>query len=120
MIKEIDVREAKKLLDKKKAFLLDVREKEEFDFVNLNPDKFTTPTKLPNIIEELPKDKLIIAMCRTGSRSAMAADYLEKQGFEAANMRGGIFAWHDEIDSSIPKYAYFFDGQKIVVEKIND
>lgn len=120
MIKEIDVLEAKKLLDEKKAFLLDVREKEEFEFCNLNPNKFTTPTELPNIVTELPKDKFIITMCRTGSRSAMAANFLESKGFDVANMRGGIFAWSEQIDSSIPKYAYFFDGQKIVIEKIKD
>lgn len=113
------MKEAKELLDKGDAFLLDVREKEEFDFCDLKPDKFTTPAKLPKIVTELPKNRLIITYCRTGSRSAMAANFLESKGFEAANMRGGIFAWHDEIDSNIPKYAYFFDGQKTVVEKID-
>jgi len=118
MGKEIKVTEAKKLIDAGKAFLLDVRENEEFEFVNLNPDKQVTPREIQTIVSDLPKDKPIIVMCRTGGRSAAAAGYLETQGFNAVNMQGGIFAWHDQIDQTVPKYNYFFDGKKIVVEKI--
>jgi len=120
IINEINVKEAKKLLDEKKAYLLDVREKEEFEFVNIKPDKCVTLMNVQKIVNELPKEKPILVICRTGNRSLAAASYLKSLGFDASNIKGGLFAWHDEIDDSIPKYIYWFDGQKTLVKKINE
>ncbi len=56
---------------------------------------------------ELPKDRDIVFYCRSGQRSAMAAYALTQSGFESKrmfNLEGGIHAWHDQVDSAVPKY----------------
>jgi adenylyltransferase/sulfurtransferase len=46
-----------------------------------------------------------VAHCRSGKRSAEAIDYLRKSGFKKLlNLKGGILAWSDEVDSTVPKY----------------
>jgi rhodanese-related sulfurtransferase len=42
---------------------------------------------------ELPRDRPLLMVCRSGVRSAMAADALQASGFEAHNLDGGILAW---------------------------
>ena len=47
----------------------------------------------------------IVVHCRTGVRSAQAVEFLQDAGFEHVwNLKGGIHAWTDEVDSSLPKY----------------
>ncbi len=56
---------------------------------------------------KLPKNRDIVFYCRTGVRSAMAAHALTRSGFKPSalyNLTGGVHAWHDEIDSTVPKY----------------
>jgi len=46
-----------------------------------------------------------VAHCRSGKRSAEAIDFLRKAGFRKLNnLKGGILAWSDEVDASVPKY----------------
>jgi len=46
-----------------------------------------------------------VAHCRSGKRSAEAVDFLHKAGFrKILNLKGGILAWSDEVDSTVPKY----------------
>ena len=43
--------------------------------------------------------------CRSGKRSAEAVDFLRKAGFrKTLNLKGGILAWSDEVDPTVPKY----------------
>jgi rhodanese-related sulfurtransferase len=47
----------------------------------------------------------IVAHCRSGVRSAKAVDFLRKAGFrKVKNLKGGILAWSDQVDSTVPKY----------------
>ena len=47
----------------------------------------------------------IVAHCRSGKRSAEAVDFLKKAGFRKIwNLKGGILAWSEEVDPSVPKY----------------
>jgi adenylyltransferase/sulfurtransferase len=47
----------------------------------------------------------IVAYCRSGVRSGKAVDLLRKSGFKKIkNLRGGILAWSDKVDPSVPKY----------------
>ena len=57
-------------------------------------------------LDEIPKDKDVVIMCRSGMRSANIINYLNKEeGYERLyNLKGGILAYSDEIDPSIPKY----------------
>lgn len=102
---EITVKELKKLRDENLPHqLIDCREADEFAFANLGgtliPMKDT-----PQHLAELSDDGELIIMCRSGARSAMVTNFLRQNGFpNARNLKGGILAWSDEIDPTVPKY----------------
>jgi rhodanese-related sulfurtransferase len=78
------------------ALLLDVREPEEFAAGHA-PGALLVPVgELAARVDELPDDTVIICVCRSGVRSATAADLLVAQGREAANLVGGMLAWSSE------------------------
>ena len=88
-------------------YLLDVRQPHEWDIVSLEADGavMIPLAELPDRVDELPWDREIVVYCRTGARSASAAQMLAEEGFSAVfNLVGGIHAWADEIDPSLPKY----------------
>lgn len=86
------------------VFVLDVREPHEYDICNL--DGLLIPLgQLPERVNELDSARDIVVHCRTGIRSAQAVEFLQRMGFERVwNLRGGIHAWSDEVDASVPKY----------------
>ena len=104
---EITVTELKQRLDSGETpFILDVRRKEEHDFVNIG-GQLIQLDYLPDRFEELEshKDEEIIVYCRSGARSGRAVQFLQSHGFEkATNLKGGILAWSAEIDPSLPTY----------------
>ena len=56
-------------------------------------------------MNELPKDGTIAVLCRTGNRSMKVTMWLREQGYEGAtNVGGGINAWAERIDPSLPQY----------------
>jgi rhodanese-related sulfurtransferase len=88
-------------------FLLDVRQPHEWDIVNLETDGavMIPLAELQDRLDELPTDREIVVYCRTGARSASAAQILTEEGFSGVfNFVGGIHAWVDEIDPGLPKY----------------
>lgn len=85
-------------------FLLDVRNQDEYAFCNLGGHLIPF-SELPNRLNELNKEQLIIVHCHAGGRSRKATDYLIQQDFkQVRNLRGGITAWAKEIDPSVPIY----------------
>ena len=61
--------------------------------------------ELPNRLDELDKDADIIVHCKMGGRSAKACHLLKGSGFDKVrNVRGGINAWAEQVDPSVPKY----------------
>ena len=87
--------------------LLDVREPYEWDIASLSAyDEVRVPLgQLPQRMSELPEDREIVVYCRSGARSRMAAGSLVEAGFKRVdNLTGGVLAWADEIDPSLPKY----------------
>lgn len=104
-MKETTVQELKKLQDEKANFLLlDVREPFEYDICHLG-GKLIPLKKLPEHINELDPNQQIIVHCRSGGRSANAVMFLEQHGFtNVSNLKGGISAWTNEIDPSMPRY----------------
>jgi adenylyltransferase/sulfurtransferase len=104
-VPEITPREMKARLDRgDDLFILDVREPHEFQICNLNGHLIPLG-ELPRRVHELDSSREIIAHCRSGKRSADAVDFLRKAGFrKILNLKGGILAWSDEVDPSIPKY----------------
>jgi len=104
-IPEITPRDLKSRLDKgDDLYILDVREPHEYDICNL--DGHLIPLgELPQRVHELDSSREIVAHCRSGKRSADAVDFLQKAGFRKIwNLKGGILAWSDEVDPSVPKY----------------
>src|SRR5207253_1029721 len=60
---------------------------------------------VPKRLGELDKDADIVVHCKMGGRSAKACDVLRANGFKhVRNMTGGIMAWADKVDPSVPKY----------------
>ena len=60
---------------------------------------------LPNRFTELDPNQTIYLHCKGGVRSLKAVNFLKQQGFKyVKSVKGGISAWSDEIDSSVPKY----------------
>jgi len=104
-VPEITPRELKQRLDRgDDLFVLDVREPHEFQICNLNG--YLIPLgDLPRRVHELDSSREIVAHCRSGKRSADAVEFLRKAGFRKIwNLKGGILAWSDEVDPSVPKY----------------
>jgi rhodanese-related sulfurtransferase/glyoxylase-like metal-dependent hydrolase (beta-lactamase superfamily II) len=75
------------------AFLLDVREPDEWEAGHA-PAAVHIPMKEVQARQgELPKDRRIVAVCRSGGRSAAVAEALNAWGFDAVNLAGGLQAW---------------------------
>jgi sulfur-carrier protein adenylyltransferase/sulfurtransferase len=104
-VPEITPRDLKSRLDRgDDLFILDVREPHEFQICNLNGHLIPLG-ELPRRVHELDSSREIVAHCRSGKRSAEAVDFLRKAGFrKILNLKGGILAWSDEVDPSVPKY----------------
>jgi molybdopterin/thiamine biosynthesis adenylyltransferase/rhodanese-related sulfurtransferase len=101
----ISVEQLKQKLDAKEdIFILDVREPHEYDICNING--YLIPVgDLPKRVSELDSSREIVAHCRSGVRSAKAVNFLRAAGFKKVyNLTGGILAWADKIDRSMPKY----------------
>ncbi len=104
-VPEMGARELKQRLDRgDDLFILDVREPHEYQICNLGG--YLLPLgELARRAHELDSSREIVAHCRCGKRSADAVVFLRKAGFrKICNLRGGILAWSDEVDPSVPKY----------------
>ncbi|HWG59760.1 MAG TPA: molybdopterin-synthase adenylyltransferase MoeB [Candidatus Acidoferrales bacterium] len=104
-IPEITPRELKARLDRgDDLYILDVREPHEYQICNLGGHLLPLG-ELAQRVHELDSSREIVAHCRSGKRSAEAVDFLTKAGFRKIwNLKGGILAWSDEVDPSVPKY----------------
>ncbi|MGA2352366.1 MAG: molybdopterin-synthase adenylyltransferase MoeB [Terracidiphilus sp.] len=104
-IPELQPEELKRRLDAQEdVFVLDVREPHEYQIVNIKGHLIPLGD-LPTRIHELDSSREIVVHCKSGMRSAKAVDFLRKSGFKrASNLTGGILAWADRIDTSLPKY----------------
>ena len=104
-IPEITPKELKARLDRgDDIFILDVREPHEYQICNLHGHLIPLGD-LPKRVSELDSSREIVAHCRSGKRSADAVQFLRNAGFRKIwNLKGGILAWSDEVDPSVPKY----------------
>ncbi|MEI6379576.1 MAG: molybdopterin-synthase adenylyltransferase MoeB [Cyanobacteriota bacterium ELA615] len=111
-IKEITVRELKEIIDSPEFanyLLIDVRNPNEYDIAKI-PGAILIP--LPDIesgqgvekVKQLLNGHQLIAHCKMGGRSAKALAILAQNGVDGLNVKGGINAWSQEIDQSIPQY----------------
>lgn len=105
-VPEIGVRDVRAALDQSEALLLlDVRTRAEFEIARIAGARELPLDELEERASELDPSARIVVFCSTGERSAIAARQLRDAGFsDVASMRGGIAAWSDEIDASVPRY----------------
>jgi adenylyltransferase/sulfurtransferase len=106
-IPQISVQELKRRIDAHEdVFILDVREPHEVKIVNIGAPLIPLGD-LPKRLDELAaqKDREIVVHCKSGGRSQKAALILKNAGFHhVENLAGGILAWAEKIDPTLPKY----------------
>jgi rhodanese-related sulfurtransferase len=106
MVEEISVVELKQRRDRgEKPLVLDVRESWEVQLASI-PDVVHVPmNQIPARLGEFPRDGETIVMCHAGGRSLRVAHFLANQGFtRVANLTGGIAAWSEQVDATVPQY----------------
>jgi len=104
-VPEIRPEELKAKLDAgEDVFVLDVREPHEYQICNIGG--YLIPLgDVPARMNELDSSREIVVHCRSGARSAKAVMLLRQSGFgKVKNLAGGILAWSDKIDPTVPKY----------------
>jgi len=93
---EVTVAQVVRLKDQG-AFILDVREPSEWTQAHIAGATLIPLGELPNRLNEIPKDKTIVVVCRTGHRSAQGRDILIKAGFtNVTSMSGGLTEWQSQ------------------------
>src|SRR6202046_5325962 len=106
-IPQISVQELKRKLDAKEdVFVLDVREPHEYLIATLGAPQIPVG-EVERRVGELAaqKNREVVVHCRSGARSQKAALILKQAGFSnVSNLAGGILAWADKVDPSMPKY----------------
>ena len=107
-VAEIDVHELRRMWQTGASFeLLDVREPYEWEICNLEPAgaRLVPPAGLADQVGQVSRDGPVGVYCRSGVRSGRAVAQLAELGVDnAVNLRGGILAWAQEIDPSMPVY----------------
>jgi adenylyltransferase/sulfurtransferase len=94
------------MLDAKVDFqLIDVRQQDEKDIADIGGELIPMNDIL-YAEDKISKDKPVVIYCRTGNRSLQVVMQLQTMYSldNLYNMKGGIYAWSDEIDASITKY----------------
>jgi len=104
-VPQLTVQELKKKLDAGESVLiLDVREPYEYQIANIG-GKLIPQNEVPQRLAEIDRDREIVVQCLSGGRSQRIAEFLKQSGYEnVSNLAGGIRAWSNEIDPSVPKY----------------
>jgi sulfur-carrier protein adenylyltransferase/sulfurtransferase len=104
---EITATELKQRLDRGDDIqIVDVREPNEYEFARL-PNSIHIPLgQVINRMAEIDPARETVVHCKMGGRSARAIEALKRAGFtgQLTNLKGGITAWSNEVDPSVPKY----------------
>lgn len=94
-MREINVNEVDRIVD---PIIIDVREDYELEETGRIKNSIHIPMdQIPNRLEEIPKDREIYLLCRSGVRSYNVAKYLEERGYDVINLDGGIINYKGEL-----------------------
>ncbi|MBE9216057.1 molybdopterin-synthase adenylyltransferase MoeB [Plectonema cf. radiosum LEGE 06105] len=110
-ISEMTVKDLKELIDSgaEDYVLLDVRNPHEYEIAKIPGSVLIPLSEIENgpgvdKVKEMLNGHRLIAHCKMGGRSAKALGILKQAGIEGTNVKGGITAWSQEVDSSVPTY----------------
>lgn len=106
-MEEITATELKRRMDAGDDIqLIDVRQPDEYAFAKIEGARLIPLGELMKRLGEIDESKETVVHCHLGGRSARAIEALQRAGFKGdlKNLKGGITAWSDEVDPTIPKY----------------
>jgi molybdopterin/thiamine biosynthesis adenylyltransferase/rhodanese-related sulfurtransferase/molybdopterin converting factor small subunit len=106
-MEEMTATELKQRLDKGDDIqIIDVREPHEYEIGQIPNSKLIPLGQVLNRMNEIDPDRETVVHCKMGGRSAKAIDALKRSGFpgKLVNLAGGITAWSNDVDPSVPKY----------------
>ncbi|MCY0898832.1 MAG: rhodanese-like domain-containing protein [Firmicutes bacterium] len=93
----ITPQELEQQLNSRAVFVLDVRTVAEFRQAHI-PQAYHIPLgELPQRLYEVPQDRPVVTVCRSGTRSRMAALHLQRAGYTVQNLEGGMIRWKGPI-----------------------
>lgn len=95
--KAIEPAAVQRRLEQEPLFLVDVREPDEWEEGHIEGATHIPLGELAQRLGELPRDRELIMVCRSGSRSGLACEYMESLGYDVVNMTGGMTAWPGKI-----------------------
>lgn len=106
MIREVTVQELKARRDRGETpLVIDVREDWELQLARIPGVVHVPMNQIPARLGEFDREAEAIIMCHAGGRSLRVAQYLANQGFtNVVNLAGGIAAWSDHVDATVPQY----------------
>ena len=106
-MQEITASELKALMDAGADIqLIDVRQPDENAFASIDGAKLIPLGEIISRMDEIDPNRDTVIHCKMGGRSARAIEALERYGFKGKlrNLAGGITAWSNEVDPTVPKY----------------
>lgn len=103
---DITPAQLKSLIDSGAApVIIDVREPNEYQIVRIEGATLIPLGEVAQRHQEIPRDAEVVIHCKVGGRSRQAVDYLKEQGYtNLKNLAGGILAWREEVDPTLPEY----------------
>jgi rhodanese-related sulfurtransferase len=96
-------RRAAEMIDAGGVEVVDVRREDEWAAGHLAPARHVEVNELTARAGEIPRERPVVFVCRSGNRSAMAAEAFRQAGWDAYNLDGGLRAW---VEAGLP-----FDGE---------
>jgi rhodanese-related sulfurtransferase len=104
-MREITPTELRDLLAREDPpLLVDVREPVEANIAQIAGSLLIPMASLPQRLQEIPKDRPVALYCHAGMRSAYAAEWLARQGYDALSLAGGIDRWAVEVEPAMRRY----------------
>jgi adenylyltransferase/sulfurtransferase len=106
-MEEITATELKRRLERGDDLqIIDVREPNEYQIGRLQKSKLIPLGQVVGRMSEIDESRETVIHCKGGVRSAKAIEALKRAGYNGRliNLKGGITAWSDEVDPSVPKY----------------
>lgn len=104
-VPQLTAAEVKRRMDAgEDLFILDVREPFEYQIANIGGTLIPLG-QIPHRLHEIDREREIVVHCKFGARSQRVAEFLMQSGYsKVSNLAGGILAWSDQVDSSLPRY----------------